>query len=133
MLNTRQSRRHATAISNNGPSHPTRTLEKWTILESQQQDQTSTIQRQIWSLSEKNDRMTVSHRPAARCIQEVHSKKRENKELRVLIEKVRVTSDRQFNLMIPDVQREMQSLKDQVGVLASQTPAETLGSWSRRK
>ena len=51
--------------------------------------------------------------------------RRENKELRELLGKVDTTSDRHSNLLIPDIQRETQSLKAQVGVIASQTPTDT--------
>ena len=50
-----------------------------------------------------------------------------SKELHDLKGKVYTTSDRNFNFLIPDLQKEAPSLKAQVGVLASRTPTEAPG------
>ena len=50
--------------------------------------------------------------------------KRQIKNLREALDKVRMTSDR-TNLLTPDPQKKTHALEAKVGVLASQTPTET--------
>ena len=49
----------------------------------------------------------------------IASKRKENQELQVTIEKIHMVSDRTSNLLLPGLHKEFRALKAQLGVLGS--------------
>ena len=93
------------------------------LLDSQQQDQLAAILKQHQDLSEKEARRTPEG--SADHLQKRNFLRKENQELQKTVGQISAASDWTSNLLTPELQHEIRVLKAQLGVLASQTPAES--------
>ena len=97
-------------------------LEKLRRPEPQQQDQITTILKELPGLSERKARRITGG--GADHLHEMHSLKKETQELQATIGKLSTAPNTTSNVLIPDLQKEVRALKAQLGALASQAPSE---------